>query len=269
MIARVGEEEFHAAFRAYAWQTCDALNAVDATIEMEARSVEAPNRTVVGLIHGNLVRASPGGPFVVTIGPEQVREVVDDALTEWAQGDCAELRVAEHPARYRTADARWRMIDCPVAHTHAPRYAGGAVDILEAKLGLGSESWMQDWPLEVSDPARVEEFCAFYDRESDALVRFDAMQLALFSYDERDDNAPLSGWFERTLCRDFALHGNTVAYWAALERERDDPELTKPEPEFVFRISGLLRRVWESSLVPIDIGCKSHFACLSPRMAGW
>lgn len=55
------------------------------------------------------------------------------------------------------------------------------------------------------------------------------------------------------MCRDFALHGNTVAYWAALEREADDPELAVPDPEFVFRISGLLRRVWEDSLVPIHL----------------
>lgn len=62
-----------------------------------------------------------------------------------------------------------------------------------------------------------------------------------------------SEWFERTLRRDFALHGNTVAYWAALEREHDDPELALLDPEFVFRISGLLRRIWEGSLLPSEL----------------
>lgn len=254
MIVRADGEDFNAAFRGHAWEICDTLDAVDGTIEIRLRSVQKPERTVVGLIHGNLSRASGGGPFEVPIHPNQVREALEDALAEWAKADTAESTVAHHPERYRIADARWSMRDCPVAQTRAPRYAGGAVDIIEAKLGLGSESWMQDWPLEVCDPARVEEFCALYDRESDPLVKFDTMQLALFSYDERERfDAVLSGWFERSLRRDFALHGNTVAYWAALEREADDPELALPEPEVAFRISGLLRRVWENSLVPIDI----------------
>jgi hypothetical protein len=251
---RVNGEDFDVAFRGRAWQPCDALEAVDGTIEMEARSVQRPERTIVGLINGNLSRAFPGGPFAVTVRPDQVGEVLQDALSEWAKEEASGAVHVHHPERYRVTDAQWLMTDCPVAPTRALRYPGGAVAILEARLRLGSDPWMQDWPFEVSDPTRVEEFCAFYDQEGDPLVRFDTMQLALFSYDQRRRlDVALSGWFERTLRRDFALHGHTVAYWAALDREDDDPELALPEPEFVFRISGLLRRVWEDSLVPIDL----------------
>jgi hypothetical protein len=251
---RAGGEDFDVAFRGCAWQQCDALDAVDATIEMAARSVQRPRRSVVGLIHGHLTRTLPGGAFSVTVRPDQVSEVLEHALSEWAKEEVSVPPDVPHPERYRVTDARWRMTECPIPTTRAPLYAGGAVRILEARLGLGSESWMQDWPLEVCNPARVEEFCAFYDQESDPIVKFDTMQLALYSYDEcRRLDEDLSSWFERTLRRDFALHGNTVAYWAALERENDDPELSLPEPEFVFRISGLLRRIWEDSLVAIDI----------------
>lgn len=253
-MVRVDGEDFDVALRGRAWQLSDELDAVDATIEMEARSARRPQRTVLGLIHGNLSRARRGGPFAVTLRPYQACDVIAHALFKRTQEEIVELPDAHHPERYRVDDARWRMVDCAVPPTRAPIYAGGARRILEARLELGSEPSMQDWPLEVSDPDRLEEFCAFYEQESDPIVRFDTMQLALYSYDQRRPlEADRSIWFERTLRRDFALHGNTVAYWAALQREADDPELAASEPGFVFRISGLLRRVWEHSLVPIRL----------------
>jgi hypothetical protein len=154
------------------------------------------------------------------------------------------------------------MKDCFVAQTHASEYAGGAKEILETELKLVSSQWMQDWPLEVSDSSRVEEFCNFYDRTTDLLVKFDTMQLALFSYEDlvrlsnvnwTQINESLSEWFDLRLRRDFALHGNTIAYWAALDRESNDPELSSTDPEFVFPMSGQLRRIWDDSLIPIDI----------------
>jgi hypothetical protein len=59
-------------------------------------------------------------------------------------------------------------------------------------------------------------------------VKFDAMQLALFSFDEcsRRDKGT-SDWF--------------------------DLELSRAEPNLAFRISGLLRRIREESLVPIAV----------------
>jgi hypothetical protein len=90
------------------------------------------------------------------------------------------------------------------------------------------------------------------------LVKFDTMQLALYSYDDRVRSTvaiteAVSAWFDRTLQRDFALHGNTIAYWSILDRESDDPEFSLPDPEFVFGISGQLRRIWERSLIPTEI----------------
>jgi hypothetical protein len=91
------------------------------------------------------------------------------------------------------------------------------------------------------------------------------MQLALFSYDDYlryslfsdrkriQLDKTLSEWFDLTLSRNFALHGNTIAYWATLDRESNDPELSITDPQFVFAISGKLRRIWDNSLIPINI----------------
>jgi hypothetical protein len=251
---QLGDEDFAVEFHGSAWQEHSTLSVVDGTIELEAHSLQSPGCTIVGLIHGRLLREFPNGPFSVTFSSGQVCEVIEFALSDWAKEEpCDELNA--HPqTSYRVDDARWRMKDCPVSQTDAPRYAGGGRDILEAELKLASWPGMQDWPLEASDHSRVDDFCAFYDRKTDPVVKFDTMQLALCSYDARPQlDTTHSEWFDRTLRRDFALHGHTVAYWAMLERASDDPEFGLSDPEFVFKISGLLRRIWEDSLMPIDL----------------
>lgn len=254
-IVRTGDEDFAVTIRGSAWQPCDSLDAVDGTIEIAARALHAPDRAIIGLIHGRLARGSAGGPFEVAFSRGQLREVLADALEDWAKEQSNDALIAGYETTYRIdVDARWSMTNCPMPFTAAPRYSGGAQDILRRDLGVGWENWMQDWPLEVSDRARLDEFCAFYDQSADPFVMFDVMRLALFSYDEdRQLDEVHSGWFEQALRRDFALHGHTVAYWAALDRPSDDPELTHPDPEFVFTISGLLRRVWDAALIPIDL----------------
>lgn len=247
---RVGDEEFNCSIRAHAWHRAEELNTVDGTIEIEAVSAVTSVHSVLGTVHGRLERAAPNGPFIVLLGMEQIGELIEYAKEESARDGGAHERREQ---RLRVPDARWVMKDCRIPHTSAPRYAGKARDVLESRFALGSAPWMQDWPLEVCDPARIEEFCAFYDEATDLLVRFDVMQLALFSYDEQPEKSTCSEWFKKTLRRDFAIHGHTVSYWAALDREADDPELHRTDPEFVFGISSLLREIWEASLVPVEV----------------
>jgi hypothetical protein len=250
---RVADEDFDFTFRGSAWQECQGIDAVDGTIEIVACSLQR-DRSMIGLIHGHLWRACPGGAFVVPIGSSQVGEVIEDAISEWDGEDSSSLAEGCHPGPYRIVDARWRMQDCPLPDTQAVKYAGGAYDRVDTEFNLGSQRWMQDWPVEVSNPERVEEFCAFYDRETDPIVRFDTMQLALDSYNDRLQWDPVrSAWFDRTLRQDFALHGHTVIQWAALRYEKDHPELFSPNPEFVCKCSGMLRLIWEESLIPIEL----------------
>ncbi len=256
----VNNEEFEVTVSGSAWQVCETLGAVDGTIEIKARSVQKPEKTITGLIHGNLAREFPHAPFIVTISLHQISKILADALAEWILNRSSlDPETIHCPDHYRIHnDARWGIKNCAVPFTRAPRYAGEAQATLNAEFELMSNSGMQDWPLEVSDPDRLEEFCAFYDQDIHPLVKFDTMQIALYSYDASVRSTvaiseSVSEWFDRTLGRDFALHGNTIAYWARLERESDDPEFSLPDPEFVFRISGQLRQIWDRSLVPIEI----------------
>ncbi len=250
MRLRRGGEEFICSVRAHAWHRAEKLNVVDGTIEIEVVSAVTSGQGVLGIVHGRLERASASKPFIIPLRVEQIGDLIEHAKEESARDSGADERRGR---RVRVPDARWRMKDCQIPRTSASEYAGKAQDVLESRFALGSAPWMQDWPLEVADPARVEEFCAFYDEATDPLVRFDVMQLALYSYDEQAEKSASSEWFRKTLRRDFAIHGHTVAYWAALDREADDLELHRNDPEFAFGISGLLREVWETSLVRVEI----------------
>lgn len=205
----------------------------------------------MGLIHGHLERPSVELPFRSSLTRAYLEELIRTRLAE-AEADEApsgrpSLRVASQ--KYRDPDARWGMAECPIPHTEAPQYAGSAREVLEAHFGLRRDPHMQDWELEVCEPDRIEEYLAFYEQQTDPAVRFDTMAIALVAYDEAREPWTWASWFDETLRRDFALHGHSVAYWAALDREANDPELAR----LVFRISKPLREIWESSLVPIEL----------------
>ena len=56
---------------------------------------------------------------------------------------------------------------------------------IATELNVEHDKWMQDWPLEVANPARVSEFLRYYQEGdwSDS-ERFGIMQLILYSLDE-------------------------------------------------------------------------------------
>ena len=135
------------------------------------------------------------------------------------------------------------------------RYPGrAAVARIESLLNLGSEDWMQDWPLEVSDASRLEEFCDLYEfgaEELDNDTRLALMQLILYSLEIAGEElfAAMERRIERLLCRDFAFHIHTINYWRMAEEPED------ADPEHVFPPTPLARRVWE--------------ACFRPEYQGW
>ena len=242
---RVRGEELCVDVRGYAWQPIAHLDAVDATLEVVAQHSRGPSRSVLAILHGRLERAGDGR-FGTPLILDDVRELVEYGWDE-AEQDRSPIRIT---------DAQFCLTTSRLQQTQAPQWAGAARHVVNARFGLESDSGMQDWPLEVSDPSRVAEFCAYYDELTDPLVRFDVMQLALFSRDSqlrRGAGDTMAAWFERTLHRDFALHGHTVAYWAALDRPSDDPELQLADPEFVFAISARMRRAWDASIIAIDV----------------
>lgn len=117
------------------------------------------------------------------------------------------------------------------------------------------EDGMQDWPLEVSDPKRLREFCDLYEiGRLDDEMQFTLMQLIVFSLDdtlheellEAEERGTLEKRAENLLRHDFPLHLHTINYWRCPEDEAD-PE---PLPDNGFAVTPLMRRVWDDCFRP-------------------
>lgn len=126
-----------------------------------------------------------------------------------------------------------------------PRYETRAArELLNSLLGLPHRDDMQDWDVELADPARLAEFCDLYDTsEFDAETRFTLMRLIVASLDDllaEPQAATIEvdqvHRVEELLRRDAPLHLHTVNYW----RLGDEAD-----PLNVFSVTPLMRRIWD------------------------
>lgn len=259
----VGGERFDCSIAGFAWQAPDGLLSVDATLEINAVSKQNVEHDVVFLIHGHLQRVDPTAPFATGLDEVHLVELIEAAFAAWAEAT-PELRWPG--SRLRIEHSHVHMKQCPVAATHSKRWVGPAARTNVAQAcRVADEAWMQDWPYEVSDGTRLEEFCAYYDSLTNDDLRFAAMSLILHSYDDCEDKAPWSLWIDHTLRRDFAIHGHTFETWAALDA--DSAAFSTPATRDLLFIdparqpslspsavgSWQLRRIWDESRLPIAV----------------
>src|ERR1035438_7343559 len=71
----------------------------------------------------------------------------------------------------------------PVVHRTTAKAVANA-------MGVRCEPWMQDWPLEVADSGRIEEFLAHYEKEERPEHRLAIAVLITASLDEAFSLAP-------------------------------------------------------------------------------
>jgi hypothetical protein len=67
---------------------------------------------------------------------------------------------------------------------HLPTFAQSTAEAVAQKLGVACEPWMQDWPIEVADGSRVEEFFAHLEAETRPDHRRAMATLVIASLDE-------------------------------------------------------------------------------------
>jgi len=111
---------------------------------------------------------------------------------------------------------------------------------LTDRLHLPSDDRMQDWPLEVADPARLEEFVRHYaERDLEGDDRFALMKLIVASFDDADDASKEEAWpaIRDILRVDADLHAYTIYYWSCWDAEEVD------DPDQQFRASPYLREI--------------------------
>lgn len=99
---------------------------------------------------------------------------------------------------------------------------------------------MQDWPLEIANPSRLDEFVKAYDEDwLDDDDRFAIVKLITASFDEARPEIMEAIWpaIREILERHTTLHGHTIYYWSCWDAEDTN------DPEQQFRASPYLRRI--------------------------
>ncbi len=66
---------------------------------------------------------------------------------------------------------------------HLPIFAPGTEEAVAEKCRVARESWMQDWPIEVADPDRIEEFFAHLEIETEPDYQRAMVTLVIASLD--------------------------------------------------------------------------------------
>jgi hypothetical protein len=98
-----------------------------------------------------------------------------------------------------------------------------AVDSLARRFGLTNDPMMQDWPWEVADADRIDEFLAVYESgELSDDARFTLMEIILQSFEDLGRTRDFDARWARTLDlleRSIDLHAHSVWYWSALDTD--------------------------------------------------
>jgi hypothetical protein len=105
---------------------------------------------------------------------------------------------------------------------------GASVESLAKRFGLPNRPDMQDWPWEVADANRLDEFLTAYETAglSDD-ERFTLMEILLQSFEDR---ARFHGFDPRwnraleALDRNINLHAYSVWYWSDVENELEQDQ---------------------------------------------
>lgn len=87
---------------------------------------------------------------------------------------------------------------------------------IAALASVAGDEWMQDWPLEVADPSRLDEFIDLLKGAESDDDRFALMELVLYSLDEADPAKQRVAWpvIETMLEREPGLYAREIIYWS-------------------------------------------------------
>ena len=101
-----------------------------------------------------------------------------------------------------------------------------AIAALARRFGLDVNPYSQDWPWEVADPRRLQDYVDAYDSgELTEDEKFVLMDMILQAAEEQKDPLDANPIYARILQRleqNFDLHRQQMTYWARLDSELED-----------------------------------------------
>lgn len=126
-------------------------------------------------------------------------------------------------------------------NTREPKFRCGtakAIYSVVIKFNLPHEEWMQDFPIEISDAEKIEDYFGFYDQVTDDDEKFVLMELLIQATTEQPTSWDLyHSWLElkQRLIQDFLIHEYTVYYWCCFDNK---------DIEECWSITPYMRELW-------------------------
>ncbi len=115
-----------------------------------------------------------------------------------------------------------------------PTFKGTTIEQVAAKLRIACEPWMQDWPVEVADGTRIDEFLEHYEKEESPEHRLVIAEVLLVSLDHVFSHDRPSDEVLGRLAAVFRKHPTLLDYWLCPDAASD---------EEMFAITQWLRRL--------------------------
>jgi len=116
-----------------------------------------------------------------------------------------------------------------------------AIDELAQELNLANEEWMQDWPIEVTNPYDIDRYLDHYRTLTDDDKKFVLMEGIIDATEYQTTDKLFIKNCEKVkllLEKDFPIHAYTIYNWACFDIEDIDEW---------WKITPLIRKIWQDN----------------------
>lgn len=116
-----------------------------------------------------------------------------------------------------------------------------AIDELAQELNLPNEEWMQDWPIEVTNPSDIDRYLDHYKTLTDDDKKFVLMEGIIDAMEYQPTEALFIKKCDKVkslLEKDFQIHAYTIYYWACFDIEN---------VEEWWKITPTMRKIWQDN----------------------
>jgi hypothetical protein len=222
------EARLHYQVEAFAWQAPEPNIELDVTLRVWA-ALRFAHATQHVCFHIHTRTRTNEACEVPALPQHMVHETVREAFVEKTElnGRTEGRTVWLHDQDWVPTSRRWDIFEDT-----------SEVEVFQRTINRE----IQDWPLEVCDPARLDDAIALYERATTDDTRHSTMAFIIYSFDYSSLRADHASWLEQTLIRDFRIHASQVQYWA---RWDDGPS------GGFGRTSEIVRRVFATAAHPV------------------
>jgi hypothetical protein len=119
-----------------------------------------------------------------------------------------------------------------------PAFAPITARAVAQELGVAWEPWMQDWPIEVADASRVEEFFTRFEAETRPEHRLPVLSLVVASLNDVFASGIPSDRLLARMAPAIREYPQLIAYWSCSGAQSDDE---------VFAITPWIRSIQENA----------------------